>query len=72
MAAAGFNCEYDPAAVNYLLEHHYRAKNRPLRRCHPRDLLLQVRCYCAYNCLPMSMTTEALDMAFENYFTVVG
>jgi predicted ATPase with chaperone activity len=72
MAAASFNIEYDPAAVDYLLEHHYRPKDRPLRRCHPRDLLLQVRCYCAFNDLPMSMTTEALDMAFENYFTVVG
>jgi predicted ATPase with chaperone activity len=72
MAAADFSCEYDPSAVDYLLEHHYRPKNRPLRRCHPRDLLLQVRCYCAYNGIPMSMSTEALDMAFENYFTVVG
>jgi predicted ATPase with chaperone activity len=72
MAAADFSCEYDPLAVDYLLENHYRPKRRPLRRCHPRDLLLQVRCYCAYNMLPMSMTKEALDMAFENYFTVVG
>ncbi len=72
MAATSFSCPYDPEAVNYLLEHHYRPKNRALRRCHPRDLLLQVRCYCAYNCIPMALTREALDMAFENYFTVVG
>ena len=70
--ASGFGIEYDPSAVDYLLERHYRATNRPLRRCHPRDLLLQVRCYCAYNNVPMVMTTQALDRAFENYFTVVG
>jgi predicted ATPase with chaperone activity len=72
MAAASFNVAYDPSTVEYLLERHYRATNRPLRRCHPRDLLLQVRCYCIYNDLPMAITTQALDMAFENYFTVVG
>jgi hypothetical protein len=72
MAAAHLNCEYDPEAVEYLLERHYRARGRPLRRCHPRDLLMQVRCYCAYNDIPMAITTQALDMAAENYFTVVG
>jgi predicted ATPase with chaperone activity len=72
MAAAEFNCPYEPEAVDYLLEHHYRPRNRPLRRCHPRDLLLQVRCYCAYNDLPVSMTIDALDIACASYFAVVG
>jgi hypothetical protein len=72
MAAGGFSCEYDPALVDYLLERHYRSNNRPLRRCHPRDLLLQVHCACAYNDVPMAITPETLDQAVENYFTVVG
>jgi len=68
--AAG--CEYDQATVEYLLEKHYSRANRPLRRCHPRDLLLQIRDYCAYLGLPVAMKPEYFDVAVENYFTVVG
>ena len=60
------------AAVEYLLETYYRRANRPLRRCHPRDLLLQIRNYCAYVGLPVAMKPEYFDAAVENYFTVVG
>ncbi len=72
MAAARYKCSYEAASVDYLLDKHYRPTNRPKRRCHPRDLLLQIRCHCAYNDLPMAMTPEYLDLAVENYFTVVG
>ena len=33
------DCEYRKEVVNYLLDTHYRPKNRAMRRCHPRDLL---------------------------------
>jgi predicted ATPase with chaperone activity len=72
LCAPGLGCEYDQAAVEYLLEKHYRGCNRRLRRCHPRDLLLQIRNYCAYLGLPMALKPEYLDIAVENYFTVVG
>ncbi|HLJ97355.1 MAG TPA: ATPase [Gemmataceae bacterium] len=65
-------CTYDQKAVEYLLESHYRRARRPLRRCHPRDLLLQIRNYCAYVGLPVAMKPEYFDVAVENYFTVVG
>ena len=45
---------------------------RPLRRCHPRDLLVQVQNYCAYNDLPVEMKPDYFDVVVENYFTVVG
>lgn len=70
--AAALGCDYIPEAVDYLLEHHYRRANRPMRRCHPRDLLLQIRNYCAYSGLPVAMKPEYFDAAVENYFTVVG
>jgi predicted ATPase with chaperone activity len=72
LAAASFHCEYRADVVDDLIERHYRPHSRSMRRCHPRDLLLQVHCYCAYNDLPMTMTPEYLDHAVENYFTVVG
>ena len=62
---------YYQSAVEHLLERHYRSCNRPLRRCHPRDILLQVHNYCVYNELPMEMRPDYLDGAVTNYFTVV-
>jgi hypothetical protein len=72
MAAESFGCEYNPATVEYLLERHYRPSKRPMRRCHPRDLLLQIRCACTYNDMPLTMTPQMLDRAVDSYFTVVG
>src|SRR5437868_10747153 len=62
---------YDEAAVDYLMEKHYRAVNRPLRCCQPRDLILQVRNYCRYCNKPAKLTTETLDFAVANYFAVM-
>jgi predicted ATPase with chaperone activity len=70
--APAMGCEYRASAVQYLLETHYRPVQRKLRRCHPRDLLLQIRNYCAYLGLPVEMKPEYFDLAVENYFTVVG
>jgi predicted ATPase with chaperone activity len=72
ISAPSIGCEYDPSAVEYLLEKHYRQLKRPLRRCHPRDILMQVHNYCVYNELSMEMRPEYLDMAVSNYFTVVS
>src|SRR5262245_22804150 len=65
-------CAYNADAVEYLLATHYRPVNRPLRRCHPRDLLLQIHHYCAYHDMPMEMKEEYFDRVVEDYFTVVG
>ena len=40
--------EYDEAAVDYVIDKHYKSINRPFRCCQPRDLLLQIRNYCRY------------------------
>ena len=63
--------EYDEDAVNYLIEKHYRAVNRNLRCCQPRDLILQIRNYCRYVGKPAKMTPENFDFAVENYFAVM-
>ena len=69
--AGSFECEYRREAVDHLLDTHYRPVRRSLRRCHPRDLLSQVRNYCAYNDLPMEMRAEHFDRVVRSYFTVV-
>ena len=70
--APALGCAYNRDAVEYLLETHYRPVQRPLRRCHPRDILLQVLHFCTYNGLPMELKPAYLDLVVENYFTVVG
>ena len=66
------NCEYRPQAVEYLIDKHYKPLGRPFRRCHPRDLMYQVRNYCVYNSLPVEMRPEYFDRVVPSYFTVVA
>lgn len=66
-----YKFEWKPELVQLLIKKHYIPTNRPLRNCHPRDLLLQVRNYCKYRKKPMVLTEEALDFACENYFSIM-
>ena len=43
---------HDAAAVDYLLDRHYKPIKRAYRRCQARDLLLQVRNFCQFNRRP--------------------
>ena len=62
---------YRQEAIDYLMEKHFKATGRPLRFCHPRDVLLQVVNYCKYHNRPAEMTNEYFDRAVENYFAVM-
>jgi predicted ATPase with chaperone activity len=59
------------AAVDHLIEKHYRAANRPFRCCQPRDMLMQVRNRCLYLGRPLSLAPELFDYAVSVYFTVM-
>ena len=63
--------EYDEKPVEYLIDTHYLAVNRPFRACQPRDLLLQVRNFCVYKKIPKVISKEGFDFAVENYFSVM-
>lgn len=56
-----------PAAAEHLLAF-YQRTGRPLRRCHPRDLLAQVANACKYRKLPPTIRPEYLDQACRSYF----
>jgi len=60
--------EYADEPLNHLIEHHYEAVDRPLRFCHPRDLLLQVRNYCDFHEQRVELTIDAIESAVANYF----
>ena len=61
--------EYSDEAISYLMSTHY--VDRPLRCCHPRDLLLQIKNLCNFQNQPPTMSPENFDFAIENYFAVM-
>ncbi len=71
IAAEKLGCAYEPESVDFVLEQLYRKAERPMRRCHARDLLLQVRNYCLYNGLPFEMLPEYFEKISECFFTKV-
>lgn len=62
---------YRAEVIEYLIENHYKPTQRPMRNCHPRDLLLQVRNYCLYHDQPLDLRKEYIDFACENYFSIM-
>ena len=66
-----FECEYNEEVVSNLVEKHYKSQQRAMRRCHPRDLLNQIRNYCNYNDIPLELRDEYFDRVAKSYFTVV-
>ena len=71
-ACQSLGCPYQPQAVDYLVQTHYRPHGRPLRRCQPRDLLAQTANYCVFNGAPMQLSPQLLDRVVKSYFTVVS
>ncbi len=69
--ARNMKMEQDEDAINYLIETHYKANNRPFRACHPRDLILQIENRAKYFDEPPKMTREGFDKACEGYFAVM-
>ena len=61
-----------PEVVQQLIEGFFIAGQRPLRRCYPRDLLKQVKAYCAYRGEPLDLRIDYLRHACRNYFGSLG
>ena len=72
MYADEFGCSYDREAVEHLLNQHYRLVDRQRRRCHPRDLLNQIRNYCAYHDRKFEMRCEYFDHVVKSYFPSIS
>jgi len=59
---------FHPVMAAYLQRRHYAPVGRPLRACHPRDLLDQVTALCRYRGLEPTLSQEMLDAACDAYF----
>jgi hypothetical protein len=62
------NLRFHQVMVAYLQRRHYEPNNRPLRSCHPRDLLDQVTALCRYRGMEPIISRELLDAACRAYF----
>ncbi len=70
-ACRTLGCKFFPEAVRYLIETHYAPCGRPMRRCHPRDLLAQIKNYCLYYGRPIELRPDYLDRVVRSYFTAL-
>ncbi|HUF52959.1 MAG TPA: ATP-binding protein [Dehalococcoidia bacterium] len=59
---------YTDQAANYLLQEHFESVGRPLRGCHPRDILEAVAAAARYQGREPVLTPDAIDEACANYF----
>ncbi len=57
-----------PQLADYLLAF-YKRTGRPMRRCHPRDLLQQVAANCRYRDMPLRIEPALIDQACRSYFS---
>ena len=60
--------EYDKDVVEGLLERFYRAQDKPLRACHPRDLVEIIVARAAFLKKPPRLTEQTLAEAWKTYF----
>jgi hypothetical protein len=66
-AAEQLDIPYDSKCVDYLLAQYYRGI-RPMRGCHPRDVLQQLVNIALYEKRPPRMTNADMDRAIQLYF----
>ena len=59
---------FDKDGFSYLVDRYYRKANRPLRACHPRDLVEQIVNNARYNDKAPALTNEYIDQACASYF----
>lgn len=60
--------QFHKVMIAYLQRRHYVPNQRPLRACHPRDILDQVTALCRYRGQEPAITRELLDAACRAYF----
>jgi hypothetical protein len=56
-----------PGVIERVLER-YRAENRELRCCEPRDLIERARDICRFHSRPLELSSKVLDLAWIGYF----
>jgi hypothetical protein len=68
LACSRRGLKFHQVMVAYLRRRHYAPLGRPMRACHPRDLLDQVTALCRYRGVEPTITRALLDDACRAYF----
>ncbi|MBW2134467.1 MAG: hypothetical protein JRG72_04425 [Deltaproteobacteria bacterium] len=63
-----YQIEFNPEAVNYLLNNYYADQQRRMDACHPRDLVEHILDHSRFYQIPPSLSQESLDRACGTYF----
>lgn len=58
--------------AQWFVETYYKASNKRMRRCHPRDVISHALDLIHFEKRPMQLTKEVLDHAFRSCFVEVG
>jgi hypothetical protein len=62
------NLKFHQVMVAYLQRRHYGPHHRPMRSCHPRDLIEHITALCRYQGREPVINRELMDAACEAYF----
>jgi len=62
------NVPFDQDAYRYMIDTYYTPYNRPLRMCHPRDIIDQIISIAKYKMTPAEMNRPLIDRACDTYF----
>jgi predicted ATPase with chaperone activity len=60
--------ECPEGVVDQFIEKHYIAGDKRFRRCHPRDVIMHAIDIINFESLPMELTEDVLDRAFQSCF----
>ncbi len=66
------NLPYDAETVDYIIERYYRTVGRPMRSCHPRDIIERICDRASYEETSPTLDREAIDWACVGYFQLHG
>jgi hypothetical protein len=66
--AAGQQIDCPPDLIRRFVERHYQRGGKPFRRCHPRDVITHAIDIINFESLPMRLTDDVLDQAFNSCF----
>jgi len=62
------NIRFDRTVLDYIVQTYYRKERRPLRGCHPRDILQLVGDHARYLRVQPAMTRRLVDQSCRSYF----
>ncbi|MGE3806737.1 MAG: ATP-binding protein [Gemmataceae bacterium] len=68
LVCRGKRVEFNDRSIDYLLEKWYKPLNRPMRSCHPRDLLDQIINIAKFNMERPCLSPDLIDAGCSTYF----